>query len=177
MKQLARIRDTVYPPKPLPFFRECARGLIMDPQGRIGMIHIQGTDEFGIRDHLESCGGGIEPKETAEQTLIREAREELGVDCFQLRPIGWTLEELNLLQRRTRSFFFAARCGEVRSLRRLSPWETKMMSEPVWLSVRELLIQLQPRNARGVAVLLARRDRLALQEALRRGLFEKRIIV
>lgn len=62
-------------------------------------------------------------------------------------------------------------------LRRLSPWETKMMSEPVWLSVRELLIQLQPRNARGVAVLLARRDRLALQEALRRGLFEKRIIV
>ena len=48
MKQLARIRDTVYPPKPLPFFRECARGLIMDPQGRIGMIHIQGTDEFGI---------------------------------------------------------------------------------------------------------------------------------
>ena len=52
-----------------------------------------------------------------------------------------------------------------------------MMSEPIWLSVRELLIQLQPRNARGVAVLLARRDRLALQEALRRGLFEKRIIV
>ena len=77
MKQLARIRDTVYPPKPLPFFRECARGLIMDPQGRIGMIHIQGTDEFGIRDHLESCGGGIPPREGGGVSGSAEERDPL----------------------------------------------------------------------------------------------------
>lgn len=42
------------------------------------MIHVLGQDEFGLRDHLESCGGGIENGESASQAAVREAREELG---------------------------------------------------------------------------------------------------
>lgn len=62
MACLGVFEDTVDPDQPILTLRKNARVFVINPQGRIGMIHVLGQDEFGLRDHLESCGGGIEAR-------------------------------------------------------------------------------------------------------------------
>ena len=58
--------------------RRTVRGLLFDEEGQIALAHI---DSIGF--HLP--GGGIEPNETWQQALIREAVEEAGC-VVALRP-------------------------------------------------------------------------------------------
>lgn len=166
---LGIFKDTVYPKQEILTQRKTTRVLILDREGRIGMNHIAAEDEFGQRDHLESCGGGIEPGETLVQTAIREAREELGAEIFNLQPIGWIEDEYYLLQRRTRSYFFAAQLQALK-LRRLTAFERTQMQEPVWLPPKELLQRLRPDQNTGVGILVCRRDWTALCAAIDQGL-------
>lgn len=166
---LGIFEDTVYPEQKILTLRKTARILVLDREGRIGMNHIVAEDEFGQRDHLESCGGGIEPKETLVQAAVREAREELGAEIFGLQPVGWIEDEYHLLQRRTRSYFFTARL-QVLKPRRLTAFELTQMQEPVWLRPKELLQRLRPDQNTGVGILVCRRDWTALCAAIDQGL-------
>lgn len=166
---LGIFEDTVYPDREILTLRKAARVLVTDREGRIGMIHIAAEDEFGIRDHLESCGGGIENGESAAQAAVREAREELGAEIHDIRPIGWIEDEYHLLQRRTRSYFFTARLKALKP-RQLTAFERTQMQPPVWLSPKELLQRLRPDQNSGVGILICRRDWTALCAAIDQGL-------
>ena len=57
---IARIKDDLYPYEGYDHIRQTARALCENEKGEFGFLHILGEDYFGIRDHLEACGGGIE---------------------------------------------------------------------------------------------------------------------
>ena len=138
MACLGVFEDTVDPDQPILTLRKNARVFVINPQGRIGMIHVLGQDEFGLRDHLESCGGGIEAGESASQAAVREAWEELGAVLTDWIELGWIEDEYHRLQRRNHSTFFVAHCKPVLHPRALTAMERRMMAEPVWLCPEEV---------------------------------------
>ena len=168
MACLGIFEDTVDPDQPILTLRKTARVFVINPQGRIGMIHVLGQDEFGLRDHLESCGGGIENGESASQAAVREAREELGAVLTDWIELGWIEDEYHRLQRRNHSTFFVAHCEAGLHPRALTVRERQRMAEPVWLCPEEVERRLNPENNQGIGLLIARRDFCAWQEAVRR---------
>ena len=66
------------------YSRPSARAIVIR-EGRVAMVH---SRKF---DHYKFPGGGIEPGESREAALIREAREEAGLvlDPKTVRPYGF----------------------------------------------------------------------------------------
>jgi 8-oxo-dGTP diphosphatase len=73
-----RVEGVEYIPRP------GAYAVSIDAQGRVAVIWIQ-------RDHLEwyvLAGGGIEGEESAVEAVVREVREETGLEVEVIREIG-----------------------------------------------------------------------------------------
>ncbi|MGH3267664.1 MAG: NUDIX hydrolase [Trebonia sp.] len=63
-----------------PALREAARAIVLDPDGRVMLLRY---DENGV---WATPGGSLEPGETYRQAVIRELREELGIQHVDLGP-------------------------------------------------------------------------------------------
>ncbi|AMC93454.1 hypothetical protein AOC36_05515 [Erysipelothrix larvae] len=79
--------------------RRTVRGLVKDADGNFVMLKIEGEDFFGIRNHYETPGGGVEVGEGYEKALLREMEEELGVLCEIESFLGMVVGHYNLLNR------------------------------------------------------------------------------
>ncbi len=62
--------------------RYAVRGVVLDADGNIGMIHAT------ARGYYEVPGGTMEPGETKEEGLKREMKEELGCDVEIVEELG-----------------------------------------------------------------------------------------
>ncbi len=86
--------------------RNTVRAILVDENKQIGMLHIVGEDYFGIRNHYETPGGGVELKEDFKTALKREILEETGhlssVDMY----LGMIVSRYNLIKRITVSRFY-----------------------------------------------------------------------
>ncbi len=67
---IARFRDDLFPYHGYDHIRYTARALIENEEGEFGFLHLVGEDFFGVRDHLETCGGGIEKGEYLVDTVL-----------------------------------------------------------------------------------------------------------
>ena len=52
----------------------------MDEQNRFYFVQITRDDLFGLGTYIETAGGGIEESENAEEAVLREVKEELGIE-------------------------------------------------------------------------------------------------
>lgn len=165
MKILGNLQDDQYPISEISHTRYTARAIIVD-KDRFAFLPIRGEDDFGIRDHIETIGGGIEEGESAQETIIRECLEEAGIEIKIRTFLGVVVDHYHLIQRQTVSSFFLVDVINAEHQTDRTEMEQTLMNEVLWLSEEECLKMLdQP--VEKIGILIQRRDKIAFLEALR----------
>lgn len=67
-------------------FRKAARAVILDHEGMVGLMHLKKRGIYKLP------GGGVDRGETIMQALVREVKEEVGVEFGEIKELGITLE-------------------------------------------------------------------------------------
>lgn len=166
---IGKFKDDIYPYHGYETIRYTARGLIENQDGNFGFLHIVGEDFFGERDHLETCGGGLEENEYIDECFEREALEELGCTLKDIILIGSIIDSYNLIKRITCSTFFYGKVDTLDEERISRTLEEKILiKEILWLNPYEALDRLKNKQHKNKCDLIVqRRDALALEYYLK----------
>ncbi|MCR4854875.1 MAG: NUDIX hydrolase [Erysipelotrichaceae bacterium] len=161
---IARIDDDLYPFEGYDHIRYTARALAENEEGKFGFLHIVGEDYFGVRDHLETCGGGMEENEGIFDTLEREILEEMGYKSKKMTMIGHVLDAYNLIGRITYSSFAHVLLDTSQSfLPERTEEEKILIKEILWLDPEEALYRLEHQFTSKVDLIVQRRDAAVLR--------------
>ncbi len=160
---IARIKDDLFPYEGYDHIRYTARALLENQNGDFGFLHIVGEDFFGVRDHLETCGGGLEENEDLTGCIIREVKEETGLEIGKLDLIGSVVDAYNKINRITLSTFFHCLVNDLdeKGLHRTQE-EQILIKEMVWLKPEDALERLRNSWTSKVDLIVQRRDAAAL---------------
>ncbi|MFJ8824472.1 NUDIX hydrolase [Streptomyces sp. NPDC102467] len=71
-----------------PELRRVARVVLLDPEGRVLLLHGHEPDDRAD-DWWFTPGGGLEGDETREEAALRELAEETGITDVELGPVLW----------------------------------------------------------------------------------------
>ena len=97
--------------------RDTARGLVLDPDGRLFLIAYEAARDVdparpGLRRFWFTPGGGLEPGETHAAGLSRELAEEIGVlDAAVGAPVARREVDLTLFRGRASRASGISSCG------------------------------------------------------------------
>lgn len=86
-------------PTPLPL-RPTSRIVLLDPDNRVLMLRVHdpaavtGPNALPTPDFWTLIGGGVDPGESYEDAIRREAHEEAGIEDFILGPEIWRRERV-----------------------------------------------------------------------------------
>ncbi|HEX8958891.1 MAG TPA: NUDIX domain-containing protein [Solirubrobacterales bacterium] len=69
------------------FRRRAARVVLLDPDGRVLLLHLDPASDPDGRGYWYLPGGGMMPFEAIEAAARRELREEIGVGELELGPV------------------------------------------------------------------------------------------
>ena len=165
---IARIKDDLYPYEGYDHIRYTARALAENEEGKFGFLHIEGEDFFGMRDHLETCGGGIEENEGICEALEREIGEEMGYGIREMQVIGCILDAYNLIGRITLSSFAHVKLDTSARQETARTFEEEILiREIVWLDPIEAVKKLKDDHHSKVDLIVQRRDAMALEYYLK----------
>ena len=161
---IARFEDDLFPYQGYDHLRYTVRALCENEEGKFGFLHIVGEDYFGMRDHLETCGGGIEENEGLIDALKREIDEEMGFTFHEFEVLGSILDAYNLIGRITLSTFVYVKLDTsvCRQVHRTEAEEI-LIREILWLDPLEALHRLEEDYHSDVDRIVQRRDAAALR--------------
>ncbi len=157
---IAAMKDNLYAPCVIAHIRHTVRVFIKNEYNEYLFLHIVGEDLFGVRDHLETIGGGIEQGESEEQAVTREVMEESGYLVEQMEYIGDIIDEYRLIQRETHSHFYAAQVKkESYGACHRTPEEQLLVQNMIWVPDDAVAAILDPIKQTGtIGELVHRRD-------------------
>ena len=79
--------------------RKIVRAIVFDDLGDFYFVRAERDDDFGKATLIETAGGGVEENEDLHSAIIRELKEELGVNVDILCKIGVVDDYYNLIHR------------------------------------------------------------------------------
>jgi mutator protein MutT len=156
--------DDVYPFAPQEYTRYSSRGVVINKNNQVAILHIVGKDNFGKRNHYELPGGGIEIGETPLHCFQREMKEELGVITKDETMIGVIRYTYHLLKRYDVSYLYVAYVDTF-CKPTYTPDEQALIQQVIWLDIDELIKHLDGTNVENVGKLIHRRDHWILLRA------------
>lgn len=86
--------------------RQIARAIVFDDDGYFYFVRAQRDDDFGKATIIETAGGGVENGEDLHTAILRELKEELGVEAEVLCKIGVVDDYYNLIHRHNINNYF-----------------------------------------------------------------------
>lgn len=147
MKLIAHFEDVFWENEPVDHLRFTSRVFLKNELGQYAFLHILGEDFLGERNHLETCGGGVEEDESFLDAAIREVKEELGVKAKNYKVIGSIIDRLNPIHRMTCSVFFSADLDEVYEDTNRTEDEKILIDSVLWLYPDEVIRRLSQANS------------------------------
>lgn len=166
MKLLAVYDDPTWESDTISHIRFTSRVFIRDHENRFAFLKIVGEDGFGKRNHLETCGGGVEDNETFLEAAQREVKEEIGGIATNYVCIGAIIDRLNPIQRLTYSAFFVADLVSMEPDTSRTDEEKILIEDVLWLSIDEALSDLKKAD-NPIDAFVHRRDLTAFLELLK----------
>ncbi len=79
--------------------RDIVRAIVFDGDGYLYFVRAQRDDDFGKATLIETSGGGVENDENLHSAILRELKEELGIEAEILCKIGVVDDYYNLIHR------------------------------------------------------------------------------
>lgn len=155
--------DDVYPLTPKNYTRYSARGIVINNLNQVAVLHIQGQDAFGWRDHYELPGGGIEEGETSLMAFQREMKEEIGV-VTQRETLLFTIRyAYNPLKRYEVSDYYVARV-KTYCKTNYTPAEAALFEKIMWIDINTLVAILSNSPVENVGILIHKREKWVLEK-------------
>lgn len=162
IKMLKYIHDDEFDQKTLNNTRKTVRTFARREDGKWGLIRIIGNDDFGIRNHLETSGGGIERGETEIEALTREIKEELGFRVVKSDFIGNVVYEFNLINRITLGSYYIVLVDTSTQNTNYTDDERKLFKGIEWYTLNELEMHLKNEQLNKCDRLVHKRELVAL---------------
>ena len=103
------LQDTEWPFVSVDHDRNIARAIVTDGEGIFYFVRAERNDEFGRATLIETSGGGVEEGEDPRTAVLRELKEELGIDAEILAKIGVVSDYYNLIRRHNINNYFLCR--------------------------------------------------------------------
>ncbi len=157
------IKDLYYPVDETQgkfYIRQAVRAFLFKDD-KFLLIHINGTDKFGKRDHYETPGGGVESGEDFKESLCREIDEETGFKIKNIKEIGKISIEYNLFNRiDVENFYYAEVSGK--GEQHLLDYEKELFGSYEWFSIDEALEMYKNKKVTKVGSMIHERDMNAL---------------
>ena len=94
-----QLQDEEWPFEYTDHDREIVRAIVIDDEGYYYFVRALRNDDFGEATLIETSGGGVEKGEDLHQAILRELKEELGVEVEILGKIGVVSDYYNLIHR------------------------------------------------------------------------------
>lgn len=117
--------------------RKSARVILLNQHGQMATQHLK---TYAYR---KLPGGGIDSRESIEDALKREVKEEVGCDCKIIRHIGMTIEYRNTYKLLHISYCYLAEVvGEIGEPA-LEEGELEEGQETLWLAPFEVLAKMK----------------------------------
>lgn len=103
------LKDNEWPYEYTDHDRSIVRAVVFDDDDNYYFVRVIRNDEFGEAESIETSGGGVEAGESLEEAIIRELKEELGVEVGILCKIGVVSDYYNLVHRHNINNYYLCR--------------------------------------------------------------------
>lgn len=138
MRLLYKLKDNEYQYNGIIKTRKAIRGVVINKENKIAIIHLFGDDIFGHRDYYETPGGGKKRFETNKKALKREIKEELGIKIKNIKPLGKVIDYYNLLRQKNLSYYYIC-FVDTYSESNLTKFEKKIFENIYWYDVDKII--------------------------------------
>ncbi len=158
MKLISSLIDDQYPQALKYKTRVAARAVVYNNKGEIALTHLLADDQFGHRDYFELPGGGKKVQETVKEAVLREVKEELGVEGEIKAEIGIVHDFYNLISQENYSYYYLVKVNSI-GTKHLEERESRLIDKMLWINVHKAnqLFKKQL-SITGVGLLVARRE-------------------
>ena len=165
MKILAVYDDPFWEGEHVSTIRFTSRVFLLN-KDKYAFLKIVGEDGLGVRNHLETLGGGVEDNETFLDAAKREVMEEAGAVAENYQCIGAIIDRLSPIERLTYSCFYLADLKSFDHELNRTEEEKILIEDIVWLSAKEAYEILNKAES-AVDAYVHRRDLTAFLELLK----------
>ncbi|WP_197034443.1 NUDIX domain-containing protein [Streptobacillus canis] len=144
--------------------RVIVRAIVFDDELNLHFVKVSRDDEFGNLSFIETAGGGVEVGENLEEAIIRELKEELGVEVEIVTKIGVVHDYYNLIHRRNINNYYLCK---IRSIGEKNMTESEMNDfnmDGIILKYDEAIIEYEKMKDEKLGRLIANRELPVLRE-------------
>lgn len=149
--------DDQYPNNGITHDRVISRAIVLDSDNKVIVLRIYGQDFFGLRDYIETSGGGVDEGETPEIGVLRELDEEIGYKCEIITKIGIVDDYYNLLKRHNINHYYLVKTVSKTHIHHESKGDG-YIADILHLDIDEVIKKYQELSNEGIAKLVKERE-------------------